>query len=405
MQRIVLFSVALIIVLGVCVYGFSSIKENSEQAPDEAPDEMLDEALLRVPIPPSPVSLRKDFLTEDAGQQTVASGTYKRVLPGVTPATDSVKDVYLCRGKSDQKYNCYAGYLSNIVVSEGIPEAFIALKKLYNEGDSFAVSQCHQLVHVIGRAATTQFSTVAEAYNYGDTLCWSGYYHGIMEAIIAEMGIQNIPTQLNEICTTLPSKSTYGFNYFNCVHGLGHGVMYVSYHNLFKALALCDLLEDRWEQSSCYGGVYMENVIANEVDHMSEYFRDDDLLYPCTAVDNQYKEQCYLMQTSHVLKENGYDFKNAFEICATADEGHQNTCYQSLGRDASGLSTSGVNQTVESCQMGPDFTSKQNCIIGALKDFVSYYHSDTEAIALCDALPSEYTDFCKTSVQSYYSTF
>jgi hypothetical protein len=119
-----------------------------------------------------------------------------------------------------------------------------------------------------------------------------------MEAIIVEMGIESVPKELNSICSNLPGRDTRSFNYYNCVHGLGHGLMYVEGHNLFKALELCDKLTDDWDSESCYGGVYMENVIANGKDHISKYLKEDDLLYPCNVVDEKYKQQCYLMQSS-----------------------------------------------------------------------------------------------------------
>ncbi|MFT5849621.1 MAG: hypothetical protein ACI9H6_000434 [Patiriisocius sp.] len=401
MKHIILWTATLAVLLGVGLYGIFTASERSGVTFRE----VLDEALIRIPIPPSPVSLRENVVPKNVDQIAAASSTYRRVLPGMAPASNPVESVSQCARITKGQYDCYADYLTDVVASQGIPEAFVVLKKLYNDGDSFAIAQCHQLVHVIGRAATTQFSTVAESYNYGDILCWSGYYHGIMEAIIAEMGIENVPKQLNDVCSVLPSRSTYGFNYFNCVHGLGHGVMYVAAHNLFEALDLCNLLEGDWEQSSCYGGVYMENVIANEVDHISEYFRDDDVLYPCTEVDDRYKASCYLMQTSHVLTENGYDFQDAFAVCTTADSGYENTCYQSIGRDASGSSNNIAEVTMSKCLMGHDHNAQEHCVTGAAKDFVSYYHSDTEAIVFCEALPEEHIDSCMLTVQEYYSVF
>jgi hypothetical protein len=370
---------------------------------------LVDEALLRVPLPPIPDDVVTEGVVVDSVDSSTPETKYQRELPGIVFVETSVRSLSECtepyRDIYDDAYGCYVDYLTNTVQTKGIEVAFVELKAAYNDGDQKVVSLCHQLTHVIGRAATTLFPTVAESYNYGDTFCWSGYYHGIMEAIISQMGIENVPKQLNDICMDLPGKATHSFNYFNCVHGLGHGLMYVEGHDLFKALKLCDVLDGSWEQSSCYGGVYMENVIANEVDHASEYLKEDDLLYPCNAVDKKYKYQCYLMQTSYALKMLEYDFAKVFQTCMQADVEYVTTCYQSLGRDASGFSVSDPERTRDICMLGPDNIAQSNCVTGAVKDFISYHHSDAQARNFCEILPKNLINSCMATAQKYYASF
>ncbi len=363
----------------------------------------VNEALLRVPLPPMPDLGLSDLQNDNVNATT---STYKRELFGIKTVSEAVTDPSTeCHTDNVNPYECYANFLTYITEQTGIESAIIKIKELYNNGDPYAISECHQLTHVIGRAAATKFPIIAEAYNYGDTFCWSGYYHGVMEAIIADIGLENVPEKLNEICADLPGKETYSFNYFNCVHGLGHGTMYVSGHELFDALELCDILKDFWERESCYGGVFMENVIANSVDHVSNYLKPDNLLYPCDAVNHQYKNQCYLMQTSYMLKETGYNFATVFDLCSTVEELHQKTCYQSLGRDVSGSTLSNTYDTHDICLSGPTLEAKENCIVGAVKDFISYFHSDIKANELCESLPEEIIEKCTKTVVSYYSTF
>lgn len=369
--------------------------------------EEVDEALLRVPLPPQPPE--PELISDEAVSKqvnTVDTKIYKRDLPGMQTVPSAVENPTTdCTGNTRERFDCYADFITYHTHTTSIEEGFIKVKELYNARDSFAIAQCHQLTHVIGRAAATQFDTVAESYNYGDTFCWSGYYHGIMEAIIAEMGLEQLAARVNDICTTLPGKDNYDFNYFNCVHGLGHGLMYVEAHNLFDALASCDTLNGNWEQESCYGGVYMENVIANEVDHVSEYLKDDDLLYPCNAVGERYKQQCYLMQTSYMLTKVDRDFSEVFTLCAQADSAYVQTCYQSLGRDASGQSTSDPVTTKNICLLGPNETAQEHCVIGAVKDFISYHHSDQQARELCGILPEALRDTCVYTAENYYRSF
>ena len=112
------------------------------------------------------------------------------------------------------------------------------------------------------------------------------------------------------------------------------------------------------------------------------------------------------MQTSYMLKVTKYDFKKVFDLCEKADKGYEDTCYRSLGRDASGSSISNVEQTHAKCSLGKNYEQQSNCIVGASKDFVSYFHSDVQAYALCDSLDDKnMTQLCRETVKDYYKVF
>ena len=149
----------------------------------------------------------------------------------------------------------------------------------------------------------------------------------------------------------------------------------------------------------------MENVIADGLNHITGYLDPTRPLYPCTDSPERYKSTCYLMQTSYMLKVNGGDFKKTFEWCRDAVE-HRNTCFQSLGRDASGRSTSNGEATKATCLLGGNENEVSHCVIGAVKDFISYFHDDREAKEFC-GLFGEGTvqTTCFETARSYYATF
>ena len=301
-------------------------------------------------------------------------------------------------------FYCYEKHYQNMVASGTISAAFVDLKVRYDQ-DTTVRAFCHPLVHVIGRAATQKYPDVSQAYTKGDHFCWSGYYHGVMEGILYETAPEDLPGVINSICQNIPGRESYSFDYYNCVHGLGHGVMYITQSELFEALVLCDNLQGGWEKESCYGGVFMENVITDFENHFTKYLKPEEPLYPCTAVPEKNKHACYLMQTSYVLKVNGYNFADAFEQCSTVEEQHKDTCYQSVGRDASGSTVSDVARTKAYCLLGTEERQQTNCVIGAVKDFISYSHSDVQAKQLCNAF-SDYTQqVCLNTAASYYQSF
>ena len=270
------------------------------------------------------------------------------------------------------------------------------------EKSGYVKSNCHQLVHVVGRAAGDKFGDVAKAYEQGDDFCWSGYYHGVMESVISKIGYQEIRSKLNTVCASASRDQQYSFHHYNCVHGLGHGVMAVNNGELFDGLRTCDSLTDSWERESCFGGVFMENIMSEaNPDHRSKYLKNDDLMYPCNAVARAYKQQCYLMQTSHALQVNGYNFDEIFTLCGKVENDFLSTCYQSVGRDASGSTISDLARTRDICMKGRDFNARSNCFIGAVKDFISYYHSNERGEELCAALEPVLRESCLAAAKSH----
>jgi hypothetical protein len=307
-------------------------------------------------------------------------------------------------------YSCYKKELTGIINQSNPENATSLLKRQYIKV-AYVKTNCHQLMHVVGRAAYAKYGNLAEAFAHGDQFCWSGFYHGIMEQISKEKGYDYILKNVNSICTPIADKyGKYSFYNYNCVHGLGHGFMEIQDENLFDALKSCDALTGEWNQSSCYGGVFMQNIMnvqGPEAQDLSSYayLKVDDPMYPCDSVDSKYKSSCYLMQTSYALQAEGYDFSKVFSLCDGAEAAYQNTCYQSIGRDASGQSISDIQKTKSYCLLGQTFAAQSNCIIGAAKDFVSYFHDDKKAYMLCIAMSGEVTQTCNDTVKSYYASF
>lgn len=304
---------------------------------------------------------------------------------------------------SSTDFNCYENYYGNVVKIQGIKQAFDDLKVRYR-GDSLAKQFCHPLTHAIGRAASEKFKTLGEAFTKGDNFCSSGYYHGVLEGIAGRLGRKNLLDSLNSICNDIRGKNVYSLDYYNCVHGLGHGLMAITDDELFESLDYCGRLKGSWEQLSCASGVYMENVIIDGLNHKTKYLKKDDPLYPCNASPEKYRGTCFLMQTSYMLKLNNYNFEKTFETCSKVEEIYRNDCYESLGRDVSGFTISNISEAQKICLLGKTQDQKLGCLVGAARDFMYYFHSDKEAKNLCSSLADlNLKTPCLKSVEQYYS--
>lgn len=318
------------------------------------------------------------------------------------PTGEAAED---CSGARASDYQCVQRRYQDLVHGSGVQAAFTELKGAY-ETDEFIKTNCHQITHVIGRAAVDLYGDIPESYSQGDNFCWSGYYHGAMEAVVAEIGPDKILDEADEICSSVSEEQEQSFYHYNCVHGLGHGFMGVLENELFESLETCDTLGDRWERESCYGGVFMENIMADiNPGNKTRYLTADEPLYPCTEVGSKYKTQCYTMQTSYALQKQDGDFGKVFELCETVEDEYRPTCYQSLGRDVSGQTASDATKTKENCMLGEDDEARSNCVVGAVKDFVSYYHSDTQAKEFCESLDRDLRETCLETGEEYYEIF
>lgn len=310
-----------------------------------------------------------------------------------------------CETERPDDYECWRDRLRTLVARDS-PQAALADVRAVYDRVPFVADQCHQLVHEIGRAAGKRYGDVAEAYAVGDDLCASGYFHGVLEAVTEQIGLETLITEIDTVCGPLKERDPYSLDHYNCVHGLGHGLMGVTYSQLYESLAACDAYSEAWERESCYGGVFMENIMARDnPHHPSIYLRDDDPLYPCTEVDPGYQQQCYLMQTSHALRVVDFDYHQVFELCQRPEVApHQATCLQSLGRDISGATHGQPEQTVDLCLLGgSDYTAEQ-CLIGAAKDYAYHFNGDTEALELCATVPdAALSQTCRDTVASFWA--
>ena len=307
----------------------------------------------------------------------------------------------------DNDFDCWAERYQILVAQNDSPAVAFADVKEADEASPYVKSNCHQIAHVIGRSAGTKYGNVADAYQNGDAYCWSGYYHGVMESISVETGKETVLGDMNAVCAEIIATAQFSFLHYNCVHGLGHGVMQIQDNNIFDALGSCKELDGTWQQESCYGGVFMENVM-NEINpgHETIYLSDDDPLYPCTSVDDDFKHACYLMQTSHALRVVEQDYSKVFDLCSNVESPYDSVCFQSLGRDASGSTSSDQQETISLCELGKTELARLNCYVGAVKDFISYHNNDAEGIAMCNAIAEQQIrETCLTTAKQYYETF
>lgn len=306
---------------------------------------------------------------------------------------------------------------------QGLPAAIQALDSLASV-NSEVRRLGHNYAHALGLAAYTTPDEVGTVFSQCTAIFQSGCYHGVIQSYFEEYARvhgEHLDTgMLEALCQEQRADPTQKWVLFQCVHGVGHGLMMVYGNHLPSSLEGCDLLSSSWEREVCYGAVFMENVVlattphhafgrpdessAEAHDHGSDEHAGHTMpavaarpdfpgldpnrpLYPCDVLPERYAHACYQMQTSAILHFNGRNIANAGQVCMTAPEAYRSTCIQSLGRDVSALTVQDHQRALQMCRAVPQ-GYEQYCQLGYAKNLVDQTSNPQDGFAFCGLLTS-----------------
>ncbi|HWO43118.1 MAG TPA: hypothetical protein VNO43_15055 [Candidatus Eisenbacteria bacterium] len=265
---------------------------------------------------------------------------------------------------------------------------------------------CHPIVHAIGRETFRLKGNIHDAFSACDQTCHSGCYHGSVERFLrgddlyAQAGRHPSQAELREKAASACKPDDVLRVRFQCLHGLGHALLFFSRYQLQSALEACDGLADAWSRESCYGGVFMENVAGNAEKRETSLI---DYHYPCNAVAPRYRRECYLMQTSKMAA-LGAAIAEMFRECARAAE-YREPCVQSIGRDLSNEARAGNARAVaETCETAPAL-DREPCMRGVIYALVDNTWDTRYALPFCSAFSREHDRTkCASDTFAYLET-
>ena len=286
---------------------------------------------------------------------------------------------------------CYEQAFGNLAYGEGPKSALEVFDRML-QSEPEIEANCHRIAHTIGSASLARFrGNVGEAFVQGSSSCWSGYYHGILERAFNDVSSERELVEVARgVCDDEDIRATT-FLAYQCVHGLGHGLMIYSGYNLPFSLGVCDRLASKWDATSCTGGIFMENI-SSTYGVRSKWLREDDLVYPCNAIKERHKLYCYLMVTSRVNEANGYDWRETASVCESVEKGWVRTCFESFGRDASGFTRQNPREVARLCSLAG--RQAESCYYGAARDMTSNYANGVRAGVLCRLAPASLQERC-----------
>jgi len=329
-------------------------------------------------------------------------------VSAATAVTDSValadSAVGRCRASSgDAQMDCYDAFLVPLVASHGVRTTMGALHVLGTRDDQVRADG-HVYAHAIGIAAgRAGRADVGRAFADCNEIFQSGCYHGVIQAYFEDVRAVDTATA-NRLCSAFRSPSADQWLRFQCVHGMGHGLMMVYDHDLPRALTGCDLLSEGWDRESCYGGAFMENVVnATQPHHAAHALHShaaahthgaapafkaldpNDLQYPCSIVGQRYLVACYNMQTSVMLYFTHGDMAAAARSCLGAPQPLEPVCFQGLGREVSAYARQDHHEAIRMCSLA-SAEYQPWCHVGVVKNFIDLTAKPEDGIAYCRAV-------------------
>jgi len=168
------------------------------------------------------------------------------------------------------------------------------------------------------------------------------------------------------------------------------------------ALKTCDKLSTDWDRVSCTGGVFMENL-QTSYGTKSQWLKDDDPLYPCPTVAEHQKLYCYLMVTSRILDVVDGSWDKTVAWCRKAESNWIATCFQSLGRDASGRTLQNPKKILAICAKGGSMA--RECIYGAARDITSMDAGARRSTGFCSQAPANRRAYCFNGIGTILGGF
>lgn len=311
--------------------------------------------------------------------------TSVRSAPAPSPQVRSAADF---RSLPEREQYAYA---DELIRTKGLSAAWAYVKETYtNDAGASLGGRAHDLAHFLGGRIFKERGITG--LSVCDTTFAFGCYHGFTEAAFTE---SLAPLQeLAHACETLGAQGSGPWS--SCIHGIGHGVAtYYESNDLAAALGTCDALGNG--ATFCHDGVFMEMSFSAS----PSFYRKDDVLYPCTAIDPRYQQACARNQPQIMQRLLGLDRRAVVAACMTQPPAIADPCIDALGFAAANASQGNAENIVALCRELPIPLVQAKCAAAAAGELVfqNFPNWQTATRTVCDALPPEFQPACHQRVQ------
>lgn len=270
-----------------------------------------------------------------------------------------------------------------------------------NEADPSVFSRCHEVTHYLSRMEYAKKKNLPKVFATCNFTCHGGCYHGAIEEYLKEKNLlssqdyeESLRREIPKICGRKEDFSV-PLAYGECIHGIGHGAMYIFDGDIFNSLHACDLLSSLKDREGCYSGVFMENSSSStNTDHPGKFIRQDDPMYPCNILEEKYLPLCYRYQSSYFATLTNHDWKKTIELCMGIPQRYWNDCFQTIGTNQVGF-TQDLQLIKRNCELMPSAQAQDICVSGVVISFAGRFVNDASKIlAFCSAVDESNKKAC-----------
>jgi hypothetical protein len=257
---------------------------------------------------------------------------------------------------------------------------------------------CHPVAHDLGHAALKKYGSFSKAAAFRNDVCGSGYLHGIVEETLAQS-----PDPVAAVTTLCAPQMAA-----SCIHGIGHGAMFVSRLNVSKAERLCDRFGQTYQVAACSEGVFMQLFEPDEDDpaalaQLPARQLAAEPLYPCPEQPSIFQSACYFYAPIYYLQTHDYvdhpeSFVQALRWCLNAPTAAgQESCTRGTGSRLMKYNIDRPVWTAAQCEAAPQAWQRPACVGGMVSYWNVNFHDKSARTKLCPQLGGEAAVACRSA--------
>lgn len=271
-----------------------------------------------------------------------------------------------------------------------------------NEQKQEFYANCHTALHFVGQEIYKQSYGLPMALNQCTHVCFEACLHGTVEGYLSEKNLDYTSSQVlsQEIPLICGERENYQYEgLFNqCIHGIGHALMYLTQSDLPFSLESCDYLKNGPEREWCYSGAFMENSNSStNKDHPSKFVKKDDPFFPCKILDKKYLKMCYELQSFKFYDFARKDWIKTIALCKEVPTDYRQNCYKSIGSMQVGFSQDNAT-IINNCNLFPS-EEKNTCINAVVATLATRFGGNEQVINnFCSELATKDKIFCYTQM-------
>ena len=268
---------------------------------------------------------------------------------------------------------------------------------------------CHDVAHDLGKVIYDQTFDVGTTLRVCEDVCSSGCMHGtLMEFFGAtdqqvdgiteadeHTTLDTVKERIHSICgaedgTGGNAVMRENWRVGDCVHAVGHAVMFLANYDIPLAISYCDLLDSEQLSYYCATGAYMEYVVNHDTPSPVTV---DGLMQPCAGAD--YPAACFHYRFPNALGTYyaaGGAFKDLVNACLTLSGNDQLGCFHGIGNGHYLPAVRGQATLGQLCAYG-NHDDQYVCTEGLIERMGRY--NPDKAVAQCDTVDAGWQrDLC-----------